>query len=371
MINKFSRVRLLNYAVVIFLLCFVALATQTQAQVMVDSRNGGGAFSNTGVTSLNWTHTVGSGSNRALFVTISLTNQVATVPICSPSPCPVPLPNAALPSFNDPILSVTDNGVNMTFVTGISTSALPNDAVRTAIYMLLDPPSGANNIAVTFTPGFVTHASGNSVSFNGVDQSAPTTNPTNSGLFGNSPSLAVSGSGVTSNDMVLDVLASSPNAGFFLEGAGQTVCTDSMDETTCTRGRRFFFFAYDVGASSTEQGNPSGVTMSWTMSTAQRWAMSAVVVKAGAPLTAASVSVSGRVTARKGRGVSRARVMITNTITGEAQYTTTNPFGYYRFTDISVGMAYIIEVHHKSYRFTPQAVTALDEVENLNFTTQP
>lgn len=370
MINKFLNVILLNYAVVLFLLCFVASAAQTQAQVVVDSRNGGGAFSNTSVTNLNWTHTVGSGANRALFVTLSLTNQVATAPICSPAPCPVTLPNVALPVFNNPTLTVTDNGVNMTLVTGISTSS-PTDAAYTAIYLLLDPPTGANNIAVTFTPGFVTHAVGNSVSFKGVDQSAPTANPTNNGLAGNSPSVTVSGSGVTTNDMVLDVLASSPNAGFFLEGAGQTVCTDPMDETTCTRGRRFFFFAYDVGASSTEQGNPSGVTMSWTMSTAQRWAMSAVVVKAGAPLTAAAVSVSGRVVVGKGRGVSRARVVLTNTNTGEAQYTTTNPFGYYRFRDVSVGAAYSIEVQHKLYRFPPQVVTVLDEVENLNFTTQP
>jgi hypothetical protein len=38
----------------------------------------------------------------------------------------------------------------------------------------------------------------------------------------------------------------------FVEGEGQTVCTDAANETTCTRGRRFFFNSYDVGASSTE-----------------------------------------------------------------------------------------------------------------------
>src|SRR5688500_9342662 len=113
MINKFSCVRL-NYAIVIFLLCFVALAAQTQAQVVVDSRSGGGAFSNTGVTNLNWTHTVGSGSNRAIFVTISVTNQVATAPVCSPAPCPIELPTIPLAIFGNPTLSVTDNGVNMT-----------------------------------------------------------------------------------------------------------------------------------------------------------------------------------------------------------------------------------------------------------------
>lgn len=370
MINKFPKGRLLNYAIFLFLLCFVASEAQTQAQVVVDSRSAGGAFSNTGVTTLNWTHTVGTGLNRALFVTISVTNQVATAPVCSPAPCPVALPTIPTAIFGNPTLSVTDNGINMTFVTEFGSSS-PTDAVYTAIYRLVNPPSGANNIAVTFTPGVGTHVSGNSVSFNGVDQLTPTSNPTGNALADNSPSVTVSGSGVTANDMVLDVLASSPNAGFFLEGAGQTVCTDAMDETTCTRGRRFFFFAYDVGASSTEQGNPSGVTMSWTMSTAQRWAMSAVVVKAAAPLTAASVSISGRVTARKGRGVSRARVMITNTITGEVQYATTNPFGYYRFTDVSVGTVYIIEVRHKLYRFPPQVVTVVDEIENLNFTTQP
>ena len=370
MINKFPNVRLLNYAVTLFLLCFAALAAQTQAQVVVDSRSGSGAFSNTVITNLNWTHTVGSGLNRALFVTISVTNQVATAPVCTPAPCPIALPTIPTAIFGNPTLSVTDNGVNMTLVTEFGSST-PTDAVYTAIYRLVNPPPGANNIAVTFTPGVGTHVSGNSVSFNGVDQLTPTINPTGNSLAGNSPSVTVSGSGVTANDMVLDVLASTPNAGFFLEGAGQTVCTDAMDETTCTRGRRFFFYAYDVGASSTEQGDPLGVTMSWTMSAIQRWAMSAVVVKAAAPLTAASVSVSGRVVSGKGRGVYRAGVSLTNTTTGEIKYASTNSSGYYRFPDVSVGATYILEVRHKVYNFTPQVVTVLDEVENLDFRTQP
>lgn len=371
MVNKFLIARLSSYISASFVLCFAALIAPTQAQVTVDNRSAGGAFSNTGVTNLNWTHTVGNGSNRALFVTLSLTNQVATAPICSPSPCPVDtLPTTALPLFNNPVLSVTNNGVEMTFVTGISTSS-PTDAVRSAIYMTLDPPAGENSIAVTFTPGFVTHAVGNSVSFNGVNQSTPTINPTNDALANNSPSVTVSGTGVTADDMVLDVLASSPNAGFFVEGPGQTVCTNPADETTCTRGRRFFFYAYDVGASSTEPGDPAGVTMSWTMTAAQRWAMSAVVVKASAPLTAAAVSISGQVTAKKGRGVSRASVVLTNINTGETKYAATNLFGFYRFTEIEVGATYSIEVRHKRYQFPPQVVTVLNEIDNLNFFSQP
>src|SRR3990170_1677270 len=94
MLKKFPEARLLNYAITLFLLCFITFAIQTQAQVVVDNRSAGGAFSNTGVTNLSWSHEVGTGANRALYIGISVTNQIATTPVCSPLPC---LPNT-LPS---------------------------------------------------------------------------------------------------------------------------------------------------------------------------------------------------------------------------------------------------------------------------------
>jgi hypothetical protein len=237
---------------------------------------------------------------------------------------------------------------------------------ESAVYQLAAPPTGANNIVVTFAPLTVTNASGNSVSFTGVNQATPAINPTNSTGNSNMPVVNVSGTGVKTGDIVFDALASTPNAGFFLEGAGQTVCTDQTDETTCTRGRQFFFTAYDVGASSTETGNPAGVTMSWTMTNAQPWSLSAAVVKATPPATAALVTVGGRVLLASGRGIARARVSMTDS-SGETRYATTNNFGYFRFNEIAVGETYTFDVSAKRYRFSPQILTVNDVTNSFNF----
>lgn len=84
-------------------------------------------------------------------------------------------------------------------------------------------------------------------------------------------------------------------------------------------------------------------------------------------VTAASVSVSGRVLSPRGRsGISRARVYLTNA-EGYTRSTFTNHFGYYRFADVEVGQTYIFSVFSKKYQFAPQVVTINEETENLNF----
>ena len=89
--------------------------------------------------------------------------------------------------------------------------------------------------------------------------------------------------------------------------------------------------------------------------------------------TAASVAVSGRVSAFKGRaGISNARISITDA-NGATRYAITNSFGYYRFADVPAGETYIISVSHKRYRFAdnPRVLTVTEEFGELNFTAQP
>lgn len=82
--------------------------------------------------------------------------------------------------------------------------------------------------------------------------------------------------------------------------------------------------------------------------------------------TAASVTIGGRVTSGKGNGVGKARVYLTDQ-TGVTRTTLTNPFGYYRFDEVSVGATYIFYVQHKHYRFNPQVLNVMDETNDLNF----
>lgn len=82
--------------------------------------------------------------------------------------------------------------------------------------------------------------------------------------------------------------------------------------------------------------------------------------------TAASVSVSGRVTLLNGRGMPRA---IVSYIDGSGNIKTeqTSPFGYFRFTNVEVGQTYIFQVSAKGYLFAPQVINVDDSISSLNF----
>ena len=85
------------------------------------------------------------------------------------------------------------------------------------------------------------------------------------------------------------------------------------------------------------------------------------------PTTAASVSVSGRLQTQAGYGVGKAVVLLVAP-NGETRQALTNPFGFYRFDDVSVGDIYILSVRHKVYQFNPQAILVSEDIENLNLT---
>lgn len=82
-------------------------------------------------------------------------------------------------------------------------------------------------------------------------------------------------------------------------------------------------------------------------SIARGWSLSI----APTDVTAAPASITGRVSDANGRGISNARVKIADTVSGEARFVATNPFGFYQIPDLSAGNAYIITVEHKRYTF--------------------
>lgn len=98
--------------------------------------------------------------------------------------------------------------------------------------------------------------------------------------------------------------------------------------------------------------------------------LSPFVVAENLAPTAASVSVGGRVAISNGKGISKARVSITNQ-SGETHYAITNSFGFYRFDNVEVGQTYIISIQHKIYQFNSQILTVLEEINEINFTAEP
>lgn len=82
--------------------------------------------------------------------------------------------------------------------------------------------------------------------------------------------------------------------------------------------------------------------------------------------TAATVSVSGRVSTADGNAVFRARISLTDS-SGVTRTAMANQFGYYRFDDVEVGQTYFVSVTAKRYQFVPRAVFVQDELSDLDF----
>ena len=91
------------------------------------------------------------------------------------------------------------------------------------------------------------------------------------------------------------------------------------------------------------------------------------VVQQLAP-TAALVSVGGRVTTSKGRGIGKVYVTMIDP-EGNSRTALTSTFGYYRFTDVPVGETYVLSVASKRYSFNPSTqIRSIDEeIRDINF----
>jgi CSLREA domain-containing protein len=81
------------------------------------------------------------------------------------------------------------------------------------------------------------------------------------------------------------------------------------------------------------------------------------------------VTVGGRVTTGGGRGVANVRVTLTDG--GTTLFAQTNPFGYYRFANLTPGTTYAVALMHKYYMFDPPQYVTIDQNRSdLNFIAQ-
>lgn len=81
--------------------------------------------------------------------------------------------------------------------------------------------------------------------------------------------------------------------------------------------------------------------------------------------TAAEVSISGRVLDSNNRAISNVSVRLTDS-NGTIYTSVSNPFGYYRFENLSAGETVVITPLHKFYEFSPQALTLDNDLSNFN-----
>ncbi len=346
------------FAATIFLMTFCLLFSVggAAAQVVFDSASRGAAFSNTGVLSLTWQHTVtAGGTNRALFVGISTTVAplLSGAPICTTQPL-LCIGSPLSGNTSARVISVTYNGVAMQQV-GFQVSSDMAQAVE--IFRLVAPSTGTHNVVVMFNPIIVFQVVGGSTSFTGVSQTTP--NGVFTSAFGNNNAPTVSVGDAVNGDVVLDALGVPPSANNAVVGANQTERYN---------GRTFFNNSYDLGAGSTEPGTAATETMSWTTTNVSNWALAAVAVKQSI-ITAAGVAVGGRVVNSHGRGVPRAVVSSTDA-QGKMRLARTNFFGYYRFEQLAAGETYIFNVESKSFTFAPRVLIVNEDISDLNLIVQ-
>jgi hypothetical protein len=181
-------------------------------------------------TSLSWSHTVGTGSDRLLVVGVSVENGMS-------------------------VSAVSYRGAALTFL-----GANSNSGFRAELWYLKSPASGTGTVSVTLS-GSANMVAG-AVSFFGADQFAPF------GSFvsatGSSATAAV---GVVSNttNLVISALAIDGAAASRTPAAGQTALWNRVSSST------------DVGGALSAAAGGT-VTMSWMASSAQPWALAAAVV---------------------------------------------------------------------------------------------
>jgi hypothetical protein len=85
--------------------------------------------------------------------------------------------------------------------------------------------------------------------------------------------------------------------------------------------------------------------------------------------SAAGVALGGRVVDHAGNGVSKVSITLSGGRLPNPLTVKTNPFGYYRFDDITVGESYVLTVSSKRYVFAnpTRVINLLDEISDADF----
>jgi hypothetical protein len=82
--------------------------------------------------------------------------------------------------------------------------------------------------------------------------------------------------------------------------------------------------------------------------------------------TASTVSVSGRVVAADGRGITNATLQMTNSM-GEVFTARSGRRGMFVFDDLPAGDSYVVSISSRRFVFEPRVITVIDNVTDLDF----
>lgn len=91
------------------------------------------------------------------------------------------------------------------------------------------------------------------------------------------------------------------------------------------------------------------------------------------PLTAANVSVSGRVMTANGAGIRNAKIVVTGGSLSQPVIVSTGSFGYYSIDGLQAGQTYVVTVFSKRYNFSnpTRVLNLVDNVGDADFVADP
>jgi len=208
-----------------------------------------GTTGSTDVSSLTVSHTVGAGgANRILVVGVNIFSSVDPFPTVS---------------------SMTYAGQTMIFLAAQNDDVAPNTRIRSEMWYITAPATGANNIVITFSA--ILRAVAGGMSYTNVNQTTPFGTAATATANSMTPSVAVSSA---AGELVVDTVGIRENPAVnqtLTVGAGQTQRYNLRSWTSGTNNNV-------VGAGSEEAGAAS-VTMSWTPFDARPWAIVAAPLK--------------------------------------------------------------------------------------------
>ncbi len=186
-------------------------------------------------TTVNLNHTVGSGANRLLIVTVAIERD------------------------DERVVSATYAGQPMTFV---GTSVDPSLTSRLEVWRLIAPATGTNVVSVTLNASAATVVA--AISFANVDQTSPISESqfaSGTGVFTASANVASA-----ADEVVLASLAANDAALIVTAGSGQTSRWNLLN------------LADVIGAGSTKTGSAT-TTMSYSLLIAQPWTMGLLSIR--------------------------------------------------------------------------------------------
>ncbi len=313
----------------------VASADGSTAQTAAISAGGGtvafdnassATTGNAGASSLTFSHTTGSGSNRLLLVGISIGN----TSVIAPS-----------------IANVTYNGVNLTFVQGLS-GGTGTARPRTEIWRLVNPPSGSHDVVITTSGGTARGLTAGAVTFTGVDATTPLGTPvTGSANSATSASLNV---GTVVGEMVFDSITIGNYNGGTAPAVSFAADQDSRWSQASSYATSGTMYIRGSGSTHVSAGASKAMTRSWTGN--QSWSGIAVAIK---PAASAATPV-----------------IFTQTPSFQAPFSmpaggVVNVKAYYNLVSGSIGSAVTAELKHGATTFFTDTTASTGSDANGNY----